>query len=294
MIQIVRRLPVEHQSNIQQDRAGQRPEIFMKSTEGTAHVNGAQLHYAIAGEGPALVLIHGNTLDTRMWDDQVAAFAEQYRVIRYDMRGFGQSAPPTGEPYTPADDLAALLAYLGEERAHILGLSLGGAVATEFVLAYPDITETLILADAGLREFQWRDYGEFSAAVRNEAVDAGVEAARRRWLAGALFAPALEQPQVAQRLRQMVDDYSGWHWLNRDSWQPTEPPVTEQLDSIDTPTLVIIGERDMPEFHEIAELVHQRAPGAVKAIVSGVGHMTNMEAPQAFNTLVLDFLAGQG
>ncbi|CAA0106806.1 3-oxoadipate enol-lactonase 2 [Halioglobus japonicus] len=263
----------------------------MKSTQGTAFVNGAQLHYEMVGDGPALVLIHGNTLDIRMWDEQVAAFAERYRVIRYDMRGFGRSAPPSGEPYTPADDLAALLTHLGVGHAHILGLSLGGAVAMDFVLAYPEMTDALILADTGLSEFQWQVYGEFSAAVRAEAVDSGVEAARQRWLAGALFAPVMERPQVAQRLRQMVDDYSGWHWLNRDSWQPSKPAAIERFESVDTPTLVIIGERDLSDFHEIADAVQQRVPGASKAVIAGVGHISNMEAPAQFNTLVLDFLA---
>ena len=265
----------------------------MQPTEGTAYVNGAQLHYQMAGQGPALVLIHGNTLDTRMWDDQVQAFAEQYRVIRYDMRGFGRSAPPTGEPYTPADDLAALLIYLGVEHAHILGLSLGGAVAIDFVHAYPQMTDALSLADAGLREFEWREYGEFSAAVRTAAIESGVESARRHWLDGALCAPALAQPQVAARLRQMVGDYSGWHWLNKDSWRPSEIAASEQLESVDAPALVIVGERDLVDFHQIADILHRSIPAASKAVVAGVGHMVNMEEPAQFNSLVLDFLAGQ-
>jgi len=117
---------------------------------GFADVNGTRLYYEMAGSGPALVLIHGHTLDTRMWDDQFEPFARDYRVIRYDQRGYGKSAPPTAESYSPADDLMALLRYLGLSSAHILGQSRGGAGAIDFALTYPEATTTLIAVDAVL------------------------------------------------------------------------------------------------------------------------------------------------
>ncbi len=266
----------------------------MQSRQDIACVNGARLHYQVTGTGPALVLIHGNTLDIRMWSDQVAVFAERYQVICYEMRGFGKSTVPGGEAYAPADDLALLLSHLGVAHAHILGLSLGGAVAIDFALAYPAMTAALLVADAGLREYPWQAYGAFSADVRSAAVAFGVEEARRRWLAGPLFSPAMEHPELAVRLRQMVADYSGWHWLNRELLQPLAPPAIDRLESISSPTLVIVGERDLPEFHAIAGLVQRRVPAASLAMMSGVGHMSNMEDPVRFNALVLDFLAANG
>ena len=262
-----------------------------KSAQGIAEVNGARLHYEVTGSGPALVLIHGNTLDTRMWEGQVDCFSSRYQVIRYDMRGFGRSAAPTAEPYSPADDLGALLRYLGVAQAHILGLSLGGLVAIDFALAYPEMTHTLIAADAGLREFQWQEYGEFSAAVRTTAQTAGIEAARAQWLAGALFSPALEQRQPAAHLRQMVADYSGWHWLNKETLRASPSSVIERLELIHCPALVIVGERDLADFRAVADLLQQRIPGASKVVMPGVGHLSNMEDAAQFNTLVLDFLA---
>lgn len=264
----------------------------MHSVWGSASVNGTRLHYELAGEGEPLVLIHGNTLDLRMWEDQMPAFAERYRVLRYDMRGFGESDVPGADSYSPTDDLQALLSKLGIAHAHILGLSLGGAIAVEFALAHPHMTDSLIAVDAGLRAFSWVVYGDFSAWVRTAAVSEGIDVARQRWLAGALFAPAMEHPQLAARLQHMVTEYSGWHWLNRDPVCPLEPPPAEQLDCINVPTLVVVGERDIPDFHAVADLLQERIPNASKIVMPGVGHMSNMEDPARFNTLVLEFLAG--
>ena len=264
---------------------------FMQTTQGIAQVNGAALFYEVAGSGPALVLIHGNTLDTRMWDLQVECFASRFRVIRYDMRGFGRSATPAAEAYSAADDLAALLRYLEVSQAHILGLSLGGLVAIDFALDYPQMTHTLIAADAGLRDFQWQSYGEFSAAVRTTAQTAGIEAAKAQWLAGDLFSAALEHPGAAARLRQVVADYSGWHWLNRDPQHTPETSAMERLASLRCPALVIVGERDLADFRDIADLLQRRIPGASRVVLPGVGHMSNLEDAAQFNALVLDFLA---
>lgn len=263
----------------------------MPTHRGIANVNCTRLYYEMAGVGHPLVLIHGNTLDIRMWDDQFEPFARQYQVIRYDMRGYGRSSLPTGEPYAPADDLMALLRHLGLTQAHILGLSRGGLVAIDFALTYPEATDTLIVVDTGLRGFPLEAFETFVSHVRSAGMTSGIAAARQHWLAGALFAPALEQPQVAARLTQMVTDYSGWHWLNNETLRLLEPPPIQQLDTMNVPTLVIVGERDLPDFHAVAGVMHQRIPKASKVVMPGVGHMANMEDPARFNEIVLGFLA---
>src|SRR5690242_8469772 len=103
---------------------------------GFVEVNGTQLYYETQGCGHPLVLIHGGYMDRRMWDDQFHAFAKQYRVIRYDVRGFGKSELP-GVPYADRQDLYALLKHLGVEKTYLLGLSLGGMIALDFTLDYP-------------------------------------------------------------------------------------------------------------------------------------------------------------
>jgi 3-oxoadipate enol-lactonase len=264
----------------------------MDTRHGFAEVNDTRLYYEVAGTGEPLVLIHGFTLDTRMWDDQFRPLAEHHRVVRYDVRGFGKSAVPAGAPYTNADDLAALLDYLTIPAAAIIGLSMGGGIAIDFALAYPAMTRTLIPVDSSLSGHQWS--GEWNARfgqIGQTARAGGVDAAKTQWLADPLFAPANERAAVAARLQRMVADYSGWHWVNRDPRRKNERPATKRLGEITTPTLVVIGERDVPDFHVVADRVTALIPDARKVVIPGVGHMANMEAPERFTSEALGFLS---
>src|SRR5260370_38118700 len=111
---------------------------------GFVETNGTKLYYEMMGEGHPLVLLHGGYMDRRIWDDQFAAFAQNYQVIRYDIRGFGKSALPQ-VPYADWQDLFNLLTFLDVEKAHLLGLSLGGVIALDFTLMYPEMVDALIL-----------------------------------------------------------------------------------------------------------------------------------------------------
>lgn len=257
---------------------------------GMAKVNGAQLYYEIAGNGPALVLIHGFLLDRRMWDDQFVPFAEHYRVVRYDCRGFGNSALPTEETYSHADDLQALLVYLGITKAHIVGLSMGGEIAISFVLTHPEMTTTLTAADPLLDGYVAAELNQTIAPIVERASIAGGKAANALLLDHVIFAPACEQPTVSTRLAAMLTENSGWHWVNNDPQRMMEPPAIARLQDITAPTLVILGERDMADFHAITAILQQKVAHAHRVIVPGVGHMSNMEAPALFNAAVLSFL----
>ena len=263
----------------------------MINQKGFAQVNGTRLYYEISGLGYSLVLIHGFTLDSRMWDNQFETFALYHQVIRYDMRGFGKSALPTDESYAHTNDLRALLEHLEIGHAHILGLCLGGRIAIDFALAYPKVTDALILAEPILGGFQWQEFGVSIAAVWSKAKESGVQAAKELWLSLDLFEPSMKNPDVILHLAQIVSDYSGWHFVNDDPVRPRDTPAIEQLGMISAPTLVIIGERDLPDFHEMAETLHQQIPNARKVVLPGIGHMSNMEAPNRFNEIVLNFLA---
>ena len=274
---------------------GDRPEPYRSADArldvGYADVPGARLYYELAGRGEPLVLTPGFSLDTRMWDDQLTPFADRYRVLRYDPRGFGRSSEPGSEPYSHSEDLRALLAGLGIDRAHIVGLSLGGGTAIDFALTYPESTHSLITVDSTLSGFPWSDafiapIKACSAVARAESV----EAARRTWLRHPLFTATHRDERALAALRRMVADYSGWHWLHRDPRQTPDPPALHRLARLTMPTLAIVGEHDMPDFHAIAGLVAERAPHASKVVLPGVGHLANMEAPEVFTEVVLGFL----
>lgn len=263
----------------------------MKKHNGFAEVSGTRLYYEVAGSGHPMVLIHGFTVDTGMWDDQFETFAQHYQVIRYDVRGFGKSALPTGESYSYADDLKALIEHLGISHAYVLGLSMGGMIAIDFALEYPGATDALIPADAALGGFQWQEFGESLVSARSRARESGVQAAKELWLGLNLFEPAMEKPDVASRLTQMVSDYSGWHFGKDDPFPGLDPPAIQWLDRISAPTLIIVGEHDLADFHTIAGILHEQIPEARKVVLPGVGHMSNMEDPDRFNEIVLGFLA---
>jgi 3-oxoadipate enol-lactonase len=209
-------------------------------------INGTHLYYERAGSGHPLVLIHGFSLNTQMWDDQFAVFAQQYHAIRYDMRGSGQSDLPTEESFTAVDDLRALLDALGVSRTFVLGLSLGGSVAIDFALAYPDRISALVLVDPALRGWPWSK--AFSQSMRELEIVArtqGVEKARQRWLAHPFLLPARERLELAERLAQIVASYSGWSWLHANPERDVNLPEVRPLEWISTPTLLIMGEQDI-------------------------------------------------
>lgn len=254
-------------------------------------VNGTRLYYETAGSGQAIVLIHGFTLDTRMWDDQFMPLAQQFQVIRYDMRGFGKSALPSDKPYSHVEDLKALLDQLDVQQAYLVGLSKGGAVAIDFALTYRQRARALVLIDTVLGGFQW----SLEASARDGLVwqrsrEGGIPAAKESWLAHPLFVPAQQQPTVAARLAQIIDEYSGWHFVNANPEQGLEVPAAQRLVELTMPILAIVGERDIPDFLRITELICQQVPQADQMIISGVGHMANMEAPQQVTEAVLAFL----
>lgn len=265
----------------------------MRRRQGFATVSGTRLYYEASGRGAALVFVHGFTLDSRMWNDQCEVFAQDYQVLRYDMRGFGQSDLPTAS-FAHADDLKALLDHLGIAEAAILGLSMGGEMAINFALAYPESTRALIVADTALGGYARSP--EFIASLEPiyaAARAASIEAAKELWLAQPLFTLAHQQPAVAARLRHMVDDYAGWHLIAEARGQGLDPPAARRLDEITAPTLIIVGEHDLPDFQAIADLLERDIPHSQKVVTQSVGHMTSMEDPRRFSDIALRFLAEQ-
>jgi 3-oxoadipate enol-lactonase len=252
---------------------------------------GARLTYEVAGDGPAVVLIHGFGLDMRMWDPQAGPLADRFRVVRYDCRGFGASGPfDPAVPYTHAGDLVALLDHLDIGEAVLAGLSFGGRVALQAALADPARVRGLALLDAVLDGVPWDPE---SARALDEVVwrvqEAGVLAGREAWLAHPLFAAVRERPDLAAALAAMVAGYPGQHWLGQDPHRETRRPI-DVLEGICVPALVAVGERDVPGFREMSAVLARRIPGAAYRVVADAGHMVNMEQPAAINDLLISFV----
>lgn len=261
---------------------------------GYVAVNGTKLYYEIAGEGDPIVFIHGHGGDRRHWDDQFEVFAKSHKVIRYDVRGFGKSSMPVeGERYSHYEDLKALLDFLSINKAHMCGLSMGSGIAVDFVLAYPEMSSSLIAvgpwafgydspAAGELREI----FGKFPSIIK----ESGTEAAINSWGEAPYLKKTKENPLVFERLKDIGKDYSFWHYLHQDPKFILDPPAVQQFNKINLPALIITAEYDLKACREIADLLEKNNPNAKKLVIADAGHLMNMEKPEEFNKAVLDFL----
>ena len=265
----------------------------------TARVNGVSLYYEAEGAGRPLVLIHGHTLNLRMWDLQVPFFVRDHRVIRYDVRGHGRSeSPAAGYDYLfHGADLAALLDYIGIEQAALVGFSMGGAIAIEFALLHPHRVTSLALVSAvvdGYRHSEeWKQFFRSFAEVMRK--DGPLTAMAGLWLDHPMFAMLRRSPTKFYDFRDMVLTYSGGQYLAPPGPRVTRPwKQTERLAEIRVPTLVVSGEQDVPDIRGTAELLARDIPGAQARIIPEAGHMVTMERSGTFNALLREFLSRVG
>jgi pimeloyl-ACP methyl ester carboxylesterase len=260
---------------------------------GFAPVEGTRLYYEVKGKGPAVVLIHGGQLDSRMWDDQFDVLAKQFTVIRYDVRGFGGSAQ-LDKVYCDADDLGGLLDYLEVKRAHLVGLSLGGRIAVDFAVAHAKRVDSLTLAGPGLAGHEAPGAEEVELRMWNlikAARDDGPDKVTQMWLKDPFMAPAMEQPRLAARLQRLTRE-NAHCWLRNPVLQRSPQPLAaKRLNDIKVPTLLILGERDVPQIKATVETLEKGIKGSQKVVIKGAGHMVNMEKVEEFNEALLGFLS---
>ncbi len=233
----------------------------------------------------------GGTLDRRQWDDQFDLLATRFRVIRYDIRGIGRSARPTGE-FSHHEDLRALLDSLKIKRAVVCGVSFGAAIAVDFTLGHADRVGGLVLASPGLSSDKQQSVAgvrELSAFAKKEGLDRAIDA-----ITGTPSFVSADNESTRRRMRQNYLD-------NRDVfeaefplvtlWQPTTPSASERLELIKAPTLIIVGGNDNAATAATADRLATSIKGAQTVVISGAGHMVNMDAPAEFNRAMLAFMA---
>ena len=256
---------------------------------GTANVNGTRLYYETAGSGPPVVLLHGGNLDSRMWDDQLPFLAKSFTVTRYDIRPYGRSAL-TEKGFSSVDDLAALMDVLGITRASLVGLSLGGRIAIDFALTHPDRVDKLVLMGPGLSGFPFNQKDEAVQAMMARARTGDARGAMELWLQHPMMAPAMARPTLAARIRPIaMDNARIWTNLAVGERVPN-PPAIKRLGEIRAPTLVIVGERDVPDIQQIVTLIGAGVRGARTQVVPGAAHLPNLEDPALVNRLLGEFL----
>lgn len=264
---------------------------------GYVDVAGGRLYYEVAGTGHPLVLLHADVADCHMWDEQLADFARQYRVVRLDKRGFGKTTTTTAT-FSYRQDIVDLLAHLGIERTAILGLSNGGAQALDFTLEHPELVDALIVVaggvggfDAPATEEEMQLFNEYLALEERHDTAGLVALGVHTWADGPAQPEGRAAASVRERLREMIANNYRLHPEELKP-EPLTPPAIERLNEIRVPTLVMLGSLDESGTIAAMNLLAERVAGAQKVVFPDTAHMLNMEQPERFNTVVLEFLRG--
>jgi len=256
-------------------------------------INGARIHYRREGAGFPGLMLHRPRAESRMWQPQIDEFAEHFDVVRPDLRGFGDSELPARR-WSPVVDLIALMDELALKPAHLIGCSLGGRVAIDLALDHPARISKLVLVGPAVSGANFgKKYPELFAEVKaaDEAKDfkALNEAEARLFLDG----PRRPRGHVGGELRELFLDMNGRTMPNDFESAPMDeldPPAIGRLHEITAPTLVVIGDEDIPPVLENVDLVMNSIKGARKVVIHDAAHLPNLEHPEEFNRIVLDFL----
>lgn len=261
---------------------------------GSAKINGATLFFEVKGDGQPVLLLHGYPLDSRMWDDQFEEFSKYSQVIRFDYAGCGKSSHHD-EDYSLIEDVKGLLACLGVSKVDLVGLSVGGNLAMDFTLAYPEMVNKLIVASSGL--LGWSDYSlerqnynkELTELFQKQSHEEAVKLMCKSWVAGPFRSIDEINPAIVEKYADMLSGN-----LTRENGKGKmilpETKTMEMVGNISVPTLIISPDIDFPDFRAISEFLHEKIADSQLVVIPGTAHMINMEKPLEFNQLVLKFL----
>ncbi|MCL4328898.1 MAG: alpha/beta hydrolase [Candidatus Thermoplasmatota archaeon] len=264
--------------------------------QGKVDVDGGNLYYEVSGKGLPVVLIHAGFLDSRMWDTQFEQFSEDFKIIRYDVRGFGKSTLP-GARYSDAEDLKTLLDRLEIADAVFLGVSNGGRICLDFAVEYPDRVRGLVLVDFGIRGYESTGPEEdklwdFSAEMEkrySELITKG-EYMQAAALDVDIWSPLLSG-EVRERILSIATDNAIKQANYKENFQVSpDPPAFGRLKILRMPILMILGKKDVPGQAAVVSRVHELIPGSELVTIDDADHVPSLSSPATFNRLVLQFL----
>jgi 3-oxoadipate enol-lactonase len=266
---------------------------------GFVETNGAKLYYEMMGKGSALTLLHAGYLDCQMWDEQFAPFAQESQVLRYDIRGHGRSTFPE-VPFADEQDLYTLLTTVGVQKTALLGLSLGGWIAVDFTLQHPEMVEALVLVGApvsglppeltpqkqDLSPQEQQKTARWNQALQERNLPVLVEVVMQN----ATLVPSPDFPAARQRVHELLSRCSFAYFFKPELRQILNPPAYQRLADLQVPTLLLVGDQDHLLLRRTAQVLEEKIDGARRVLLPHSHHLANMEQPELFNQMVLQFL----
>jgi pimeloyl-ACP methyl ester carboxylesterase len=276
-----------------------RKNEMIKTTTGYFDLGAGQLYYETAGQGTPLVLAHAAFLDSRMFDAIWEPLAEHFRVIRYDMRGFGKSSPVPG-PLARRYDLDRLLTHLDVTQAHLVGCSMSGEIGLDLALEQPHRFKSITLVGSTPSGFQLqgeppRHLMEMFAAVQSGNFDLANELQIRIWLDSEQREPCQVDATLrknALAMNRIPVAQNTFFLSDMQPVHPLDPPAITRLESVTCPTWIVAGAFDHSEILRAADEMLKRIPDARKTIIESTGHVPSYEQPELFVKLLMDFLSG--
>lgn len=257
---------------------------------GYAEFGNAKIYYEVRGDGEPLILVNGNGLDLEMWNPQIEVLAREFRIIRYDLRGIGKSSAPD-ETFSHSEDIYNLLKFLGVEKAHVVALSFGGAFAIDFAFEHSETVKSLTLAAAITSDFR-DEYLEGLCSLSQIAKEKGTAEA----IETLVQIPTFIAPENTKTIEETRDNFlRNARAFETDFpairlWRPPQVSIDEMLAAINSPVLIIVGEKDDVSIHDIADKLQDRIKNAQKITIKNAAHIINLEKPKEFNSATVDFL----
>ncbi|MCG2784227.1 MAG: alpha/beta hydrolase [Anaerolineae bacterium] len=269
-----------------------------QAKSGFVKIDKAQIYYEIAGQGTPLVMIHAGVADSRQWNNEFAFFARSHRVVRYDMRGFGKSAPVEGE-FSHMGDLVALLDALGlHEPLILMGCSMGGGLAMDFALTQPSRAKALIMVDSGPSGLELNvpvsaKFAEVEKAFNTGDLDLVSELETQIWFDGVGRTPEQVNQPMRKLLFEMNRQALAYEVMQLGKRLPnTQVPASGRLADLRIPVLVIVGVHDTAYMLASADYMIEKIGSARKVTIEDAAHLPNMDHPEKFRQIFEIFLQG--
>lgn len=253
-------------------------------------VEGGALPLWTFGSGPTLLFLHGWMLDARIWRPQIAALAARFRIACFDRRGFGHATAPP-DPAKEVEDIGALVDVIGVDKVGLVAMSQGARSALAFAAHAPQRLSGMVLAGAPLPFPQTADIAAENlpmAAMRTLAQASDLDAMRKLALDSDLLHLPGAPPQAQDLIAEVIGDYCARDLLSETLPLQIAPSIIAQID---TPTLLIVGERDTPMRRYAAEVLERTMMQAQRHDITGAGHICSLSHPAMFNIALENFLS---